>query len=105
MSKQYYRKPRHQVKPAQPAQPDVIKKIEEEDGEQVQVQYINPQYLYKVRVTHSSLRKRAEPSVNGQILGIISDKGEYYIYEEQDGWGQLDDGSWIMLKYTNYYDA
>jgi len=87
MSKNYYRKPKPTVKSVQTAQPEVIKTIEEIDNEPVQVQYIESPHLYKVQVTHSSLRRRSEPSTNGAILGIISDKGQYYIDKEKDGWG------------------
>ena len=97
MSKQYYRRPKTSIKIPET---DVIKKTEIIDGEEVQVHILDPQYLYKVRVIHSSLRKRSGPSIDAAIVGIISDNGEYYIYHEQDGWGQLDDGNWIMLQYT-----
>ncbi len=55
--------------------------------------------IYTVKITHPSLRHRAEPSVNGRIIGIITNRGIYGIFKEQDGWGQLEDESWIMLKF------
>ena len=57
-------------------------------------------YLYKVQVNHASLRKRAEPSLDAEIIGHITDRGVYEIYEEVDGWGRLYDDSWIMLQFT-----
>ena len=60
-----------------------------------------PISLYQIRVDHSSLRRRAEPSLEGEVLGYITDKGMYNIYSEVGGWGKLEDGSWIMLQYTS----
>ena len=60
--------------------------------------------LYTVRVTHVSLRHRSTPEIANNIIGIITNRGIYQIYEERDGWGRLEDGSWIMLKYTEKYN-
>lgn len=60
-----------------------------------------PTALYSVKVTHPSLRRRSEPEVADNIVGLISDKGIYNIYAEVGGWGKLEDGSWIMLQFTN----
>ena len=57
-------------------------------------------YLYKVQVNHPSLRKRAAPSAEAEVLDYITDRGVYEIYEEVDGWGRLYDDSWIMLQFT-----
>ena len=59
-----------------------------------------PTALYSVKVTHPSLRRRSEPEVADNIVGLISDKGIYNIYAEVGGWGKLEDGSWIMLQFT-----
>ena len=59
-----------------------------------------PTTLYSVKVTHPSLRRRSEPEVADNIVGLISDKGIYNIYAEVGGWGKLEDGSWIMLQFT-----
>lgn len=56
--------------------------------------------FYKVQVTHPSLRRRSTPEIAENIVGVIIDKGIYTIIDERDGWGQLEDGSWIMLQYT-----
>lgn len=56
--------------------------------------------LYKVKVKHSSLRKREAPNTNAKIIGFITDLGIYDIFDERDGWGQLKDFSWIMLEFT-----
>lgn len=70
--------------------------------EQTQVLYIEdlPEPLYKVQVTHPSLRRRSTPEIAENVVGVIIDKGIYTITEERNGWGLLEDGSWIMLQYT-----
>ena len=55
---------------------------------------------YKVRVMHPSLRKREGPSTQSKEVGLIKDYGIYEIQNEINGWGQLKDGTWIMLSYT-----
>lgn len=61
------------------------------------VQKIEP--IMKVKITHPSLRCRNAP--NGNVVGVITDCGEYDIFEEYDGWGRLSDNTWIMLQFTN----
>ena len=61
------------------------------------VQKIEP--IMKVKVTHPCLRRRNAP--NGNIVGVITDRGQYDIFEERDGWGRLGDNTWIMLQFTN----
>ena len=70
--------------------------------EQTQMLYIEdlPEQFYKVRVTHPSLRRRSTPEIAENVVGVIIDKGIYTITEERNGWGLLEDGSWIMLQYT-----
>jgi hypothetical protein len=60
--------------------------------------------LYSVRVNHLSLRRRSTPEIAENVVGVITDKGVYEIYEERNGWGRLEDESWIMLKYTEKYN-
>lgn len=55
---------------------------------------------YTVKVTHPSLRRRQAPSLSAPVLGLITDQGQYEIFEEQDGWGKLEDNSWISLEFT-----
>lgn len=56
----------------------------------------------KIRVISSRLRKRKDPSTNGEILGYITDQGTYQLININGEWGQLEDSSWIMLAYTDY---
>lgn len=59
-----------------------------------------PVSLYDVLVIHPSLRRRAGPSIESEVLGLITDKGRYSIYAEVGEWGKLKDNSWIMLRFT-----
>lgn len=56
----------------------------------------------KVKVIHSSLRRRFGPSTAYDVAGIISDQGYYDIYEVKDNWGKLENGTWINLDYTDF---
>lgn len=57
--------------------------------------------IYKVKVNHPSLRRRAAPSTDARVLGLITDQGIYDIYEATQGWGRLEDHSWIMLQFCS----
>ena len=57
-------------------------------------------FLYKVKVTHPSLRMRRAPSTQAEVYDLITDQGIYTIVDEANGWGQLENGYWIMLSYT-----
>ena len=59
-----------------------------------------PSPIYKVRVTHPSLRVRSAPSGNANVVRLITDGGLYDIFAIQGEWGQLADGNWIMLTFT-----
>lgn len=56
--------------------------------------------LYRVQVIHDSLRRRADYRLDSEVLGVITDKGIYNIYDQNSGWGKLEDGSWIKLEFT-----
>ena len=55
---------------------------------------------YKVKVTHPSLRMRRAPNTQAEVYDLITDQGIYEIVDEANGWGQLKNGCWIMLSYT-----
>ena len=59
---------------------------------------------YFVRVTHPSLRRRRAPALSGEEVGLITDQGIYEIFDENNGWGKLENGDWIMLSYTKVVD-
>ena len=55
---------------------------------------------YKVKVIHPSLRMRRAPNTQAEVYDLITDQGIYTIVDEANGWGQLENGCWIMLSYT-----
>ena len=59
-----------------------------------------PPKTYKVKVTHPSLRMRRAPNTQAEVYDLITDQGIYTIIDEVNGWGQLENGYWIMLSYT-----
>ena len=56
--------------------------------------------IYTVKVTHPSLRMRKGPSLSADVVDYITDEGTYGIVDENNGWGKLENGNWIMLTYT-----
>lgn len=59
-----------------------------------------PSPIFKVRVTYPSLRMRRTPNRGGEIVGLITDQGQYDIFAVEGEWGQLANGNWIMLSFT-----
>lgn len=57
-------------------------------------------FTNQVKVTTKLLNCRLQPSMSAQILGIIKMDEVYNVVAEQDGWGQLENGSWINLEFT-----
>ena len=103
-----------QVVEITPTEPEAIKVEEVSVEEPIEVQVEEPIVIddvkkpdvecpfpiYVVRVTHPSLRRRAAPTLKADVLGFITDKGTYDIFAEENGWGRLEDGSWIKLEFT-----
>ena len=69
---------------------------------EIEIKEVKPEkdFLYKVKVTHPSLRMRYAPNTQAEVYGLITDQGIYTITDEVNGWGQLENGYWIMLSYT-----
>ena len=59
-----------------------------------------PAPIFTVKVTHPSLRMRRAPSDSAEVAGLITDQGLYDIIAVEGEWGQLADGNWIMLIFT-----
>ena len=57
-------------------------------------------FANQVKVTAKLLNCRLQPSMSAQILGIIKMDEVHNVVAEQDGWGQLENGSWINLEFT-----
>ena len=89
-----------------PTEPEVIKVEEVSIEEPIVMDDVKkpdvecPFPIYVVRVTHPSLRRRAAPTLRAEVLGFITDKGLYDVFVEENGWGRLEDGSWIKLEFT-----
>lgn len=57
--------------------------------------------IYQIKVNHPSLRRRQDPTVGSQQVGLITDQGIYDVYAEVNGWAQLKDASWVMLQFCS----
>ena len=57
-------------------------------------------FTNQIKVTAKLLNCRLEPSMSAKILGTIKMDEVHNIVTEQSGWGQLENGSWINLKFT-----
>lgn len=56
-------------------------------------------YTVKVKVnTHLNVRKG--PGKDRDIVAKLNNGDKVKIVEEVDGWGKLENGNWISLKYT-----
>ena len=61
-------------------------------------------FVNQVKVTVKLLNCRLQPSMSAKIFGTIKMDEVHNIVAEQDGWGQLENGSWINLKFTAPYE-
>lgn len=59
-----------------------------------------PTPIFKVKVTHPSLRMRRAPSKDAEVAGLITDMEQYDIFAVEGEWGQLANGNWIMLSFA-----
>jgi|GEM_PF-6063629 len=56
---------------------------------------------YQVKITKDGgLPKRTGPGLNYEQKGTLAKDSTVTVVETKDGWGKLNDGYWIMLKYT-----
>lgn len=56
--------------------------------------------LYQVKVTASMLNVRAGASAKYRVLKAVKKNTVCNIFDVQAGWGKIDGGGWICLKYT-----
>lgn len=56
---------------------------------------------YKVKIRVPLLNYREQPKANGTIKGTVSKNTEHLIVKEDGEWGQLENGYWIKLEYTD----
>lgn len=57
----------------------------------------------QVKVTAKLLNCRLQPSMDAKILNVIKMDEIHNIVAELNGWGQLENGTWINLKFTVPY--
>lgn len=57
-------------------------------------------FTSQIKVTAGLLNCRFQPSMSARILGTIAKDEVHNIVAEQNGWGQLENGSWINLIFT-----
>ena len=57
-------------------------------------------FTNQIKVTAGLLNCRFQPSMSARILGTIAKDEVHNIVTEQNGWGQLENGSWINLNFT-----
>ena len=60
-------------------------------------------FANQIKVTVKLLNCRLQPSMSAKILGTIKMDEIHNIVAEQNGWGQLENGSWINLEFTAPY--
>ena len=57
-------------------------------------------FTNQIKVTTNLLNCHLQPSMSAKILGTIKMNEIHNVVAEQNGWGQLENGSWINLKFT-----
>ena len=60
-------------------------------------------FANQIKVATKLLNCRLEPSMNTQVLKVIKMGEIHNIIAEINGWGQLEDGSWVNLSFTVPY--
>ena len=57
-------------------------------------------FTNQIKVTANLLNCRLQPSMSAKIVNVIKMDEVHNVVAEQNGWGQLENGSWINLKFT-----
>ena len=60
-------------------------------------------FVNQIKVATKLLNCRFQPSMNSKIMGTIKMDEVHNVVAEQNGWGQLENGTWINLKFTVPY--
>lgn len=61
-------------------------------------------FVNQIKVATKLLNCRFQPSMSSKIMGTIKMDEVHNIVAEQNGWGQLENGTWINLKFTVPYN-
>ena len=60
-------------------------------------------FVNQIKVATKLLNCRFQPSMSSKIMGTIKMDEVHNVVAEQNGWGQLENGTWINLKFTVPY--
>ena len=60
-------------------------------------------FVNQIKVATKLLNCRFQPSMSSKIIGTIKMDEVHNVVAEQNGWGQLENGTWINLKFTVPY--
>ena len=60
-------------------------------------------FVNQIKVATKLLNCRFQPSMSSKIMGTIKMDEVHNVVAEQNGWGQLENGAWINLKFTVPY--
>ena len=60
-------------------------------------------FVNQIKVATKLLNCRFQPSMSSKIMGTIKMNEVHNVVAEQNGWGQLENGTWINLKFTVPY--
>ena len=60
-------------------------------------------FVNQIKVATKLLNCRFQPSMSSKIMGTIKMDEVHNVVAEQNGWGQLENGTWINLKFTVLY--
>lgn len=61
-------------------------------------------FVNQIKVATKLLNCRFQPSMSSKIMGTIKMDEVHNVVAEQNGWGQLENGTWINLKFTVPYN-
>ena len=61
-------------------------------------------FANQIKVTAKLLNCRLQPSMNAKIHSVIKMDEVHNVVAEHNGWGQLENGTWINLKFTVPYE-
>lgn len=61
-------------------------------------------FANQIKVATKLLNCRFQPSMSSKIMGAIKMDEVHNVVAEQNGWGQLENGTWINLKFTVPYN-
>ena len=60
-------------------------------------------FVNQIKVATKLLNCRFQPSMSSKIMGTIKMDEVHNVVAEQNGWGQLENGTWINLMFTVPY--